>query len=200
MIIAIVGGVGSGKTLSTVKNIVQFKGKEFTNFNLKGGIEYQRIKKTDLLRWDEKTKRYLGVNWKFWDDVRKKYKKFSIFFDEVDNMISARASMTKENRLMTQWISQIRKILSDDPDNHIYIITQTPRKIDINWRELTHIVIHCQKVEIKDKVWIIQRYYEGFDGFEAKRCISKRYFLGNPYFKYYNTHEMVRFSDAEMYL
>lgn len=196
MIIAFIGNVGSGKTVSMVKSIVDYKGVAYTNFNLKD-CDYTRLKFEDLIILKNEKK---DVNWKKWDEIRGKHKYFSIFLDEVDELINARASMTKRNMLLSRWVAQIRKILKDNPDNHLFISTQTPRKIDVNFRDLTHIVVRCKKIEKGNKVFIVQDYYEGFDDWNNGVKSAKKYFLANKYFKYYDTNEMVYFEDAEKYL
>ena len=198
MIICLVGGIGSGKTLSVVKEIVTSNNYPITNFRLKN-VNYHRLKYSDLITevTDDK-KKTLKVNWLFWENLRKKHKFFSIYLDEAHNLIGSRASMSKRNQLLSNWISQIRKILSDNPFNHIYIITQNPRRIDINFRELTQVVIECRKAIINKKVIIFQRYYNGFDDYYMRfKAEEKTWFFGNKYFKYYDTTDMVRFSDVE---
>ena len=105
---------------------------------------------------------------------------------------------------MSKWVSQIRKILSDSESNHLYYISQLLGKVDIDFRELTHLFIECKKIVIKHKgtnyVYIVQTFYSGLKNYENGNYTCKESFLANPYFKYYNTNEMVQFSDAEEYI
>lgn len=198
MIITIIGGIGSGKSLSCIKIIKESKNYPLTNFNLKN-MKYHRLMLSDILKTLENEKKIsYEVNWDFWNKQRKK--DFSIYLDEAHNIVHARTSMSLRNRIMNKWISQIRKILSDSPTNHLYIITQLPRMIDVTFRELTQVVIHCSKLEYKNKVYIIQKFYNGFRDYELNICSAKTYFLGNPYFKYYNTKELVKFDDADKFI
>ncbi len=207
MIICYIGGIGSGKTLSIVKEIVDRKNYPITNFDLKK-IKFHRLSFDDLITTDEileegqkKPKIIKKVNWAFWEGIRKKHKYFSVYLDEAHNIINARASMSKSNILLSKWVSQIRKVLSDDPVNHLYIITQKPRKIDINFRDLTQIVINCSCIEFKKgKIYIVQDFYDGFDAYYEGRKKARTWFKANPYFKYYDTKEMVTFSDADIYI
>lgn len=198
MIICIIGGIGSGKSLSCVKIISESSNYPLTNFNL-NNINYKRIKLSDIYvnKGDDKHTD-LRINWPFWEKMRKK--SFSIYIDEAQNVINARSSMSKQNKVLNKWVSQIRKITSDSPDNHLYIITQRPRMIDVIFRELTQIVITCRKIEYKEKVFILQKYFNGFDSYNMNICSGKSYFLGNPYFKFYNTKETIHFEDVETYL
>lgn len=204
MIILLLGGIGSGKSLTIVKEILKNDSYAITNFNLNlPKNKYYRLKLSDFItiEKDEKgrtTKQ--NVNWGFWDDIRKKHKNFSIYLDEVHNLIHARSSMSKRNILMSKWISQVRKILSDDPKNHIYLISQTIRKIDVDFRELAQLIIVCQKLQLKSKVWIKLAFYDGLENYMYGNHLTKRIYLGNPYFKYYNTHEMVTFADADEFI
>lgn len=196
------GGIGSGKTLSVVKETIDNKQYALTNFNLINSKNYHRIKVSDILKIykNEKGKNDFKVNWKYWEQVRNQHKNYSIYLDEIHNIIHARRSMSKVNILMSKWVSQIRKILSDTPKNHLYLISQTLRKIDVDFRDLAQIFIWCRKFEIGDKVYIKQYWYDGFDSYLRNRKSAIRVFRGNDYFKYYDRLRLITFSDAEKFL
>ncbi len=205
MIILLLGGIGSGKTISAVKEIITNKDHfAVTNFELNLPKEkYYRLKLSDILNEKEtldKKKKYLTINWDFWESVRKKHKHFSIYLDEVHNIIHSRTSMSKRNVLMSKWISQIRKILSDNRYNHIYLISQTIRKIDVDFRELAQIIIRCRKIKKNKKVYIVRDYFNGIDAFYSNHRAARTVFISNKFFKYYNTNEMVKFKDADIYV
>jgi len=206
MIVIILGGTGSGKTLSTVKEIIEaarYDSFPITNFELKK-TKHHRLKHKDLLNFDDK-KRPVSVNWKFWDNIQDKHKHFSIYLDEAHKIINARASMSKRNVFMSDWCSEVRKILGDNPNDHLYIISQTWRKIDVNFRELCHMVIKCSKLVIGEHIEVIQRYYEGetFNPMrpDLMRFIrpTKKHFKGNDYFSFYDHKKRQRFSDGDEY-
>ena len=203
MIILLLGGIGSGKTLSVIKKIIDNpESFAVTNFSLKIEKErYCRLKMEDLIckRMEDK-KNIQSVNWKFWDEMRKKHEHFSVYLDEVHNLIHSRASMSKRNILMSKWISQIRKILSDSPHNHLYIISQTIRKVDVDFRELAQIIIECRKRVYKGKTYIVQKYYTGIDEYFMRQHYCRMAFAADMYFKYYDTNEMVTFADADVYV
>jgi len=81
--------------------------------------------------------------------------------------------------------------------NNIYLITQRVRKIDINFRELAHIYIQCKKMMVGDQVVIINSYWFGDDNNDAiEYAMSgvkprRRAFIGNEYFKYYDSYELI---------
>lgn len=202
MIIILLGGIGSGKSLSVVKEIVDKKQYALTNFNLKNISNFHRIKVSDILVRieNDKGKVDFKVNWDFWEKIRKKNKNYSIYLDEIHNIIHARRSMSKVNILMSKWVSQIRKILSDTPNNHLYLISQTLRKIDVDFRDLAQIFIWCRKFEINGNVYIKQYWYNGIESYLMNKRSAVKVFKGNGYFKYYKTGEMITFSDAEKFL
>lgn len=197
MIIIILGGIGSGKTLSAVKEIVDNRQYSLTNFKLINIKHYHRLKVSDILIKEEKKYR---VNWEFWENIRSSHKNYSIFLDEIHNVIHSRRSMSSMNIQMSKWVSQIRKILADHPTNHLYIISQTIRKIDVDFRELAQIIILCRKYIYRNRTIIRQQWFNGIEDFEAghKRLTTK--FYGNPYFKHFKTGELVTFSDAEEFI
>ena len=202
MIICYLGGIGSGKSLSCVREIIRNNQYVFTNFklkNMKG--KYHRLKESDIISEVEtdskKAKDNYKVNWEFWEAARKKHKSFSIFLDEIHNVIHSRASMSIRNQLMSKWVSQIRKITSDSEHNNLYIISQKIRKIDVDFRELAHIYIECNKIQKGDKVYIINTYYEGLENYEIKNKCARKYFLANPYFKNFDSTEIIEFGETE---
>ena len=199
MIIIFLGGVGSGKTLSAVREIRRRNQFALTNFKLKNIKEYHRLKYENIIIPAEKKSDY-SVNWKFWEKVRKSHKYFSIYLDEIHNIMDARASTSVDNRILSRWLSQIRKMTSDNEYNNLVAISQKIRRIDVNLRELAHLFVECRKIEIGDKVYIWQDYFDGIDNYEKDRHAAQIYFKAEPYYKYFDTKEMVQFGDVEEYL
>lgn len=197
MIICFLGGIGSGKSLSLVKEIQNRDQFLFTNFELKNYKQYQRIKFADVFQ--EKGEKQYDVNWAFWNEQALKHKGYSIALDEVHNLINSRTSMSAMNILMGKWVSQIRKILSDSEDNHLYLISQTLRKIDVSFRDLIHLFCVCTCMKDGKNVWIKQRWFEGIDNYLNGHRKATSAFLGNPYFKYYDTKKLV-FGDEKVYI
>ena len=161
----------------------------------------------------------MKINWEFWE----KNRNCDVFLDELHNLISSRRAMSKINQAFSEWISQIRKIWGSTGDqnqidllkrmnnktfgkyvdrimaksNNIYLITQRVRKIDINFRELCHVYVQCQKIKIKNHIYIINNYWFGDDNMSAIEAFEmgikpkKTYFYGNDYFKYYDSYELI---------
>ena len=206
MIICISGGVGSGKSITAVHHAVEESKNNLvlTNFTLKKIKNYYRLKRTDVIDTQTnteqvgdkiKTTQETVVNWDFWNDS--KHQGSDVFLDEVHNLINSRNGMSKQNRVLNEWVSQIRKVWGTSGDvsiidkiqkfdnnlfnkywveflarsNNLYYITQRPRKADVNWRELTHVHIRCSKQIIDGKVIIFNHIWFGddnLDPFEAE--------------------------------
>lgn len=210
MIICYLGGVGSGKTLSVVKNIVDDNySMAFTNFKLKKIKHYHRIKIDDIITAEQvnigtekkpKFRKETAINWDYWNKVRKEHKYFSIYLDEVHNIVHSRSSMSRRNVMMSKWISQIRKVLQDSNFNHIYLISQKINRIDVAFRELAHLFIECRKIEVKGKVIVLQTHYASLEEYRFNMPLFTTYFVGNPYFKYYDSLELIDFGDQEEFI
>jgi len=104
--------------------------------------------------------------------------------------------MSKNNILLSMWLAQIRKVLSQSENSHLYLITQKIGRIDVALRDLAHWIIDCQKVMHEGKVVIIRRYYQGIEAWERQMVSKTTYFVGNKYFEYYDSYELVNFGES----
>jgi Cdc6-like AAA superfamily ATPase len=167
MLYAIVGDKGSGKTLTAVKFLLEQFDYVITDIKLKN---FPHPKNIHQLRWSdiykkaliEKNGKYyekLAVNWEFFTNIKETKKNYCICVDEAHNVISSRRSMSQTSILFSQFISQIRKVLSDDPANAFIVITQSLRKIDIDTRELLDLALYCKSLFIKKKHYIVVEPY-----------------------------------------
>lgn len=194
MIVLIVGGLGSGKTITAVREIIKNNIYAYTNIVLKNYKPWHRLMYKDILVYDEK-KRAIGVNWDFWENVIKERKDFSIIIDELHNIIHSRTFMKKENIYMAQFVSQVRKVLYDKPNNHLMLISQDAHKVEIDVRELASIIIKCECKLVKGETIIINKYFEGLENYENGISVDPdRWFNGNPYFKYFDTIQFLKFN------
>lgn len=211
MIKLIIGGIGSGKSVTAIKEIVDRKNRVFCNFavDLPNAI---RLKESDIVeskcigyKKDGTPNLTYSINWDFWNKQRKA--KFDIIIDEVHNVLHSRRSMTKWNTLVSMWLSQIRHLLDSDEKNHLYLISQRVDAIDISARELAGEIIYISKQVIGKKVWIKKTYFKGvycldkFRQFQIgeKTYDYKTYFMANPYFRFYDTREIIPFGE-DVYL
>ena len=218
----ITGGIGSGKTLSIVKEIVDRGQKCFTNFNLVN-IPYTRLKQEHLIIPDPEDKKKHKVNFKFWNDEKKKGG-FDIHLDEFHNLMNSRRGMSKGNVLLSNWLSQIRKVLGESECNNLYLITQKLRRIDVNSRDLCTRAIKCYKQVFNDipypteiykdgkiivkelPLTMIYKYYfqdadslNAYEQYGINTCIGITRFVGNNYFKYYDSYALVEMG-ADIYI
>lgn len=198
-----------------------------TNFNVKNNKNVYRLKREDVIQEQstipegcKKPVTKKSVNWDFWAEHRN----CDVFLDEVHNLISSRNSMSTSNRVFSEWVSQIRKVWSQSGDTNLietikrldntifnkiwtealsrsrnlYYISQTERKTDINFRELTQVLIRCRKIIIDNKTIIINYIWfagDYGDAFEAELLGIKpkiHVFLADKYFSKYDSYEIIR--------
>lgn len=221
MICLLIGGIGEGKTLSAVKEIVSRKQKTFTNFELHN-IKHERLRYEHLFTKEQQGKKeVMKLNFDFWNK-QNKIGGFDIYLDEFHNLMGSRRSMSKKNVLMSDWLSQIRKILGQSELNNLYLVTQKLRRIDVNSRDLAHLAIKCEKqqfmdVKIPTEVYedgkivvkrlpltVIYKYYfpdadalNAYDFYGINTCIGKTRFIANGFYKYFSSFALVDFGTEE---
>jgi len=188
LIFGIIGGVGSGKSISATKKIIDSTFHCMVNFNIKYP-NVTRIRKDhvimeeviDTLKSGKEVKQK-KINWDFWNKQLKEKGEYHIFLDECHNLFHSRQAMTKWNTLGSMWISQIRKILGNSERTHIFLISQRIARIDIAFRDLMHGIIYCRKyidnnnlmktmvyengkrrIKMMPIIWIFQYYFIGDD-------------------------------------
>lgn len=153
MIRIMLGNVGSGKTISAVREIERSPYKVFTNIAMNHPnvirLKYAHIITTKKIGETKSGKdiNKLVVNWAFWKKQLKELKYFHIYIDELHNIMPSRRSMSQQNILMSQWVAQIRKITGSSESANFVVMSQELQRIDITIRDLAHEIIFCQKVE-----------------------------------------------------
>lgn len=152
MIKLIIGGIGSGKTLSAVREIAHRRNNVYVSFpvKLKNTIRLKtdHIIKTEITGYkkDGTANKKQTVNWDYWNKV--KHDQFDIMIDEVHNILHSRRSMTRWNTLFSMWLAQIRKLLGDSEKNHLYLISQKAERIDVSARDLAGEIIYLEKITL----------------------------------------------------
>jgi len=191
MIILIIGGVGSGKSVYAVKEMKDRGYKTFCNFDckLKNAV---RLKEEHIIHKVKKGEKRNGdiiyqdeVNYDFWEKMQQKGEPFDIIIDEVHNVLHSRRSMSSWNTNFSKWLAQIRKVLGSSEKNHLYLISQRLNAIDISARELCHQIIALRKVmsnpitktvvremgrkktKMLPSVYILKFYFSGEDAINA---------------------------------
>jgi len=157
MIKLIIGGIGSGKSISVIKEISDNPDSLFYinfNCNLKNTI---RLKIEHIITEEINAYKKDGspifkkvVNWTYWNKI--KHTEFNIIIDEVHNILHSRRSMSTNNTLISMWLSQIRKILGDKKHLHLYLISQAINRIDVAARDLAGEVVYVESKFIKRKI------------------------------------------------
>ena len=184
MIIIVVGGIGSGKSVYMVKLVKDKQEKCYGNFTVRKAKHFTRLKIENVMIKDEKK---TVVNWEFWKEQLALHNGFHIFLDELHNLMHSRRSMSRENITLTRWVSQIRKVTGDNEHYDLVVITQEIERVDLAIRDLAQEIILCSKWEDHKKLtptvvyknkrktelmlpetWIILTHFKG------DRCV-KRY-------------------------
>ena len=149
MIIIYSGGVGSGKTVCAVRDIVNDKTKRHVFANITT-IDIPNV--TTLTRdmiflktFDEKTKKdSFCLNVEFWKQAREKHTAITVVLDEAHTIINARRSVSRINKVMGDFLALLRRILGNDSKGYgnLILISQLPRKIDVLARDSATLVVY----------------------------------------------------------
>jgi hypothetical protein len=172
MILIYVGTMGSGKTLSMVReayNYYQQGYRILSNMNL--NFDYEPISSVDIMNFaKKKTALYNTV----------------ILIDELHIFMDSRRAVSKKNLMSTYFITQTRK-----QKVKLLGTTQHRHQIDRRVRDNTDCFIDCEKVELpllykggKEILLIINHV-------NTRKRYEKVSFVGNPYFNLYDTEEII---------
>lgn len=215
MIYILIGGIGSGKSLSMCREISLRKNICYANFRVK-------YRNTRLITQDDmiipelsKTGKISGysVNWGFFDKIAAKHKNFDLFIDEFHDIMNSRRSVSNKNIALSSWLAQVRKILGNMKDHHLFVATQTLRKVDVNIQDLCHFVVAHDSREIDmnllkpfaeydpkfKKALIVRRTIYGsgkandgvYSYMHGINVIYQDSFIGNQYFNKYDSYEII---------
>jgi len=141
------GKQGSGKTLCEVRSIKLNMDQRKTYSNIKTKIKHCIPIKASMIAQKvyhdkkDKTKFDLKVNLDYWKKINES---INIVLDEAHNLIDSRRSMTKVNKVTTDWIALLRRILGESSEGYgeLVMITQLPENLDLRARELCTEVRH----------------------------------------------------------
>lgn len=175
MIVGFVGSMGSGKTLSLVREVYKYYQKGYTiysNMNFSFPYEPLTIDKLEEFTNDEKP---------FYNCV--------IVLDEIHILLDSRRSMTRKNLMLSYFITQTRK-----QRVKMFYTTQRQSQIEKRLRENTDMVVFPESYELD---YDIQRN----DSIEKVRIVELMIvsdkgtmtdeFIGNRYYDYYDTEETI---------
>jgi len=146
------GNIGSGKTLSAVKEMVDNIGgiTYYTNIKPKKkkltpwikNIKPTMIVKKELLRMKKTGEAVFDfkLNTEFWrDDAQKPC---TVVLDEFHSIMNPRRSMSKINIIVGDFIALLRRVIGEDPmiEGDLIIITQIGRRVESIVRDMAHLV------------------------------------------------------------
>lgn len=180
MIIGYYGDLGSGKTLSMTKYayLYYLKGYEvYSNY----GLSFPHKK----------------IDNKFLKDVVTQDTQFNgktVFaLDELDMYFDSRSSMSKNNKIVSYFVKQIRK-----KNIRLLFAVQSEDRVDKRLRGLTRVKVFCKKEEILV-------YPKGGDipfvanlitnQIVVKKGSVTRRFLANHYYNLYDTKELIAYEE-----
>lgn len=176
-IVIYTGGLGQGKTIAMVRALYKHS-KDMreikSNLTLKPPIESSPLTMDDL------------NNYRTWS-----YNKMCIALDELHILMDSRKGMRDRNIVMSYWFTQTRK-----RDVHFYGTTQFLHQIDKRIRDVADYIIYCDCIEIPEKdndekkTYIVLRPYDR----TYDKWLPKEVFYANPYFKMYDTYEIIDFN------
>jgi len=171
MIRIFLGNVGSGKSLSIIREMVDSNETFFSNIQTKKKGNYpivnNNVIKRDMILHKEVTKikkngdkEYkLIFNKDYWIEQKKKYKYFNVVLDEFHTLMESRSFMSKQNRIMGDFLALIRKVCNDSVhDTTLTIISQLDSRIDIIARQMAteiryHICIYDKECSSCGAYW-----------------------------------------------
>ncbi len=179
MIYGFLGDMGSGKTLTMTKYAYLYhkKGyKIYSNYHL----NFPHIKITK-----EFLQQIVKENLEFEGNIL-----FCV--DEIDMLIDSRMSMKKSNIILSYLLKQVRK-----KRIRLFYTVQYEHMIDKRLRSLTKTRILCKTKDIimftENYEFIIKMIYNTM---VINNVIGqKKRFVGNRYFKLYNTHELIVYEE-----
>lgn len=175
MICGFIGKMGSGKTLSMVRETAKYwhKGyKIYSNFHL--NFPYTPLDFDTLFTMAEN---------------QESLKDVVILLDEAHIMLDSRSGMKKSSKVVSFWLNQTRKM-----GVKLFYTTQHLHQIDKRLRSGTDFFSFCQGIKYlkQGKEYFIV-VNDLTDGDNTKQEV----FLGNKFFKYYDTNEVISFMETE---
>lgn len=152
MIEIILGNIGSGKTASIVREIVQRNDNKTTFSNIvmkkvKHNIEINRnmiILTTQDPKNPKKEKQVLNVE--FWKEAVRTYKAINVVIDEAHTILNARRGMSKQSEIVLDFVALLRRVIGGSSEGYgkLTLITQLDRRIDVITREMATRVKFCR--------------------------------------------------------
>jgi len=176
MISIFVGGMGSGKTLSMIRQAYEYHLQGYKVLsNMRLNFPHKLITSADIQNFAKEKKA-------LYDTV--------ILIDEIHIFLDSRRSASKKNLIGSYFITQTRK-------QKVKLIgtTQHRHQIDRRVRDNCDLFIDCEKMDLPvktvkgDHVLLITNHIN------SRTQYSKIRFVGNKYFSLYDTEEIIMDDD-----
>lgn len=171
MIAIYVGSMGSGKTLSMVRQAYEYylDGYKILS-NMKLNFPYQKITSKDIVEFAKNKKGLYNT---------------IVLIDELHIFLDSRRSASRKNLIGSYFITQTRK-----QKVKLLGTTQHRHQIDRRVRDNTDLFIDCEKIELPTtlngkKVLLFTNHINTRESYEKVR------FVGNKYFNLYDTEELI---------
>jgi len=147
MIKLYLGNLGSGKTLSCVRDLkINDMGiVTYSNIQTHGIVNNITLKTENILAKEivkikkDGTEIYkYKLNVDFWKAAVKKHKVLNVILDEAHRLYNARKSTTSLNLAISDFLSLLRRVVGEDSGmkGTLILITQLDRRIDVIAREM----------------------------------------------------------------
>lgn len=167
MIIAIVGTIGSGKTLWMTRCLYKEKMRSLdsricANYGL--SFDHEKINGEELF------------------GLKSSLKNTILGIDEMHIFMDSRDFMKPNNKQMTHFILQTRHL-----GVQLYFTTQDISQVDVRLRRQLDYLIHCTKTEIKDYFRVKIVDYTDILNIRLNAFV----YHGSPYYELYDTTEIV---------
>lgn len=139
------GNIGSGKTLTLVREMYlnQDKLKYYTNVktSIKNNVLIDSSMIITKSPSEKKGKFDYSLNTDYWKAQKKP---LIVALDEAHSIVNSRRVMSKQNVLVSEWLALLRRVVNTSTrEGELILITQFLHKIDINCREMaTQIRFH----------------------------------------------------------
>ena len=141
MIKIYLGNLGSGKTVSAVREMYMNENKRITYSNIITKLKNQininpsMIIKQDIIDYKKKRTGELEpvykttLNIDYWKNLKAP---INVILDEAHSIINARRAMTKINIIVSDWIALIRRVLgqTEAGSGELILISQLERRLD----------------------------------------------------------------------
>lgn len=172
MITIYVGGIGSGKTASAVRQIMRSEDgrKTYSNIQMIDVPNNVVINRNMLLTEEAvtaivngrpKTKNKTVFNKEYWKKVIEEEKSINVCIDEAHTIFNSRRSQSAVNVAMTDFLAMLRRVIgsTEAGTGELILITQLLRRLDPVIREMANRVIYhrchydlvCQKCQARYK-------------------------------------------------